>query len=102
MAKSGMNPKVFQYLMGHSDISVTFNTYTYFLFLKCFIAYKAVAFSKSLNEEIIIEAFLFFIVTLINEGGFSSLPLPLPSLFFPSIPSSPRKKRKRKNQRKRE
>ena len=27
MAKSGMNPKVLQYLMGHSDISVTLNTY---------------------------------------------------------------------------
>ena len=29
MAKSGMNPKALQYLMGHSDISVTLNTYTY-------------------------------------------------------------------------
>lgn len=29
MAKSGMNPKVLQYLMGHSDISVTMNTYTH-------------------------------------------------------------------------
>lgn len=29
MAKSGMNPKVLQYLMGHSDISVTLNTYTH-------------------------------------------------------------------------
>lgn len=28
-AKSGMNPKVLQYLMGHSDISVTLNTYTH-------------------------------------------------------------------------
>lgn len=28
-AKSGMNPKVLQYLMGHSDISVTMNTYTH-------------------------------------------------------------------------
>ena len=27
MAKSSMNPKVLQYLMGHSDISVTLNTY---------------------------------------------------------------------------
>ena len=27
--KSGMNPKVLQYLMGHSDISVTLNTYTH-------------------------------------------------------------------------
>lgn len=29
MAKCGMNPKVLQYLMGHSDISVTMNTYTH-------------------------------------------------------------------------
>lgn len=29
MAKSGMNPKVLQYLMGHSDISVTLNTYSH-------------------------------------------------------------------------
>ncbi len=29
MARSGMNPKVLQYLMGHSDISVTLNTYTH-------------------------------------------------------------------------
>lgn len=29
MAKSGMNPKTLQYLMGHSDISVTLNTYTH-------------------------------------------------------------------------
>ena len=28
-AKSGMNPKTLQYLMGHSDISVTMNTYTH-------------------------------------------------------------------------
>ena len=29
MEKSGMNPKALQYLMGHSDISVTLNTYTH-------------------------------------------------------------------------
>ena len=32
MAKSGMNPKVLQYLMGHSDISVTINVYTHISF----------------------------------------------------------------------
>lgn len=32
MAKSGINPKTLQYLMGHSDISVTFNTYTHLKF----------------------------------------------------------------------
>lgn len=29
MAKSGMNPKALQYLMGHSDIGVTLNVYTH-------------------------------------------------------------------------
>ena len=29
MAKLGMNPKTLQYLMGHSDISVTMNVYTH-------------------------------------------------------------------------
>lgn len=32
MAKSGMNPKTLQYLMGHSDIGVTLNTYTHLSF----------------------------------------------------------------------
>ncbi len=29
MARAGMNPKTLQYLMGHSDIGVTLNTYTH-------------------------------------------------------------------------
>ena len=33
MAKSGMNPKTLQYLMGHSDISVTMNVYTHIGFV---------------------------------------------------------------------
>ena len=32
MAKSGMNPKTLQYIMGHSDTSVTLNTYTHVKF----------------------------------------------------------------------
>ncbi|MBQ1271068.1 MAG: tyrosine-type recombinase/integrase, partial [Clostridia bacterium] len=32
MAKSGMNPKTLQYIMGHSDISVTLNIYTHVQF----------------------------------------------------------------------
>ena len=32
MTKSGMNPKTMQYLMGHSDISVTMNVYTHIEF----------------------------------------------------------------------
>ena len=29
MAKSGMNPKTLEHLMGHSDISTTLNVYTH-------------------------------------------------------------------------
>ena len=32
MAKSGMNPKTLQYLMGHSDISFAMNVYTHISF----------------------------------------------------------------------
>lgn len=32
MAKSGMNPKSLQYIMGHADISVTLNIYTHVKF----------------------------------------------------------------------
>ena len=32
MAKSGMNPKSLQYIMGHADISVTLNMYTHVKF----------------------------------------------------------------------
>ena len=32
MAAKRMNPKTLQYIMGHSDISVTMNTYTHFGF----------------------------------------------------------------------
>ena len=32
MAKSGTNPKTLQYIMGHSDISVTLDTYTHLKF----------------------------------------------------------------------
>ena len=32
MRKTGMNPKTLQYLMGHSDISVTMNVYTHISF----------------------------------------------------------------------
>ena len=28
-ARQGMNPKILQYIMGHSDISITLNTYTH-------------------------------------------------------------------------
>ena len=29
MTRAGMNPKTLQYLMGHSEIGVTMNTYTH-------------------------------------------------------------------------
>ena len=32
MAKSGMNPKTLQYIMGYADIGVTLNTYTHLSF----------------------------------------------------------------------
>ena len=32
MAKSGMNPKTLQYLMGHADIGTTMNVYTHVKF----------------------------------------------------------------------
>ena len=32
MAKAGMNPKTLQYIMGHSDIGITLNTYTHINF----------------------------------------------------------------------
>ena len=32
MANAGMNPKALQYIMGHSDIGVTLNTYTHLQF----------------------------------------------------------------------
>ena len=31
MAKAGISPKTLQYLMGHSEIGVTMNTYTHFV-----------------------------------------------------------------------
>ncbi|MCF0123126.1 MAG: tyrosine-type recombinase/integrase [Ruminiclostridium sp.] len=32
MARAGMNPKCLQYIMGHSEIAVTMNTYTHLTF----------------------------------------------------------------------
>ncbi|MCD8037334.1 MAG: site-specific integrase, partial [Clostridiales bacterium] len=32
MAEQGMNPKTLQYIMGHSNVSITMNTYTHFNF----------------------------------------------------------------------
>jgi len=43
MAKSGMNPKSLQYIMGHADISVTLNTYTHVKFKDAEVEMKRVA-----------------------------------------------------------
>lgn len=42
MAKSGMNPKTLQYIMGHSDIGVTLNTYTHLQFEDALVGMKKV------------------------------------------------------------
>ena len=42
MAKSGMNPKTLQYIMGHSDIGVTLNTNTHLQFEDALVEMKKV------------------------------------------------------------
>ena len=42
MAKFGMNPKTLQYIMGHSDIGVTLNTYTHLQFEDALVEMKKV------------------------------------------------------------
>ena len=42
MAKSGMNPKTLQYIMGHSDIGVNLNTYTHLQFEDALVEMKKV------------------------------------------------------------
>ncbi len=42
IAKSGMNPKTLQYIMGHSDIGVTLNTYTHLQFEDALVEMKKV------------------------------------------------------------
>lgn len=43
MARSGMSPKTLQYIMGHSDISVTLNTYTHLTFDDAKVEFDRVA-----------------------------------------------------------
>lgn len=47
MAKRGMNPKTLQYIMGHSDISVTLNTYTHIKYEDAVAEFKRLKISKS-------------------------------------------------------
>ena len=49
MAKSGMNPKTLQYLMGHSVIDVTLNTYTHVRYEDAVAEYKRL--SKSTQKK---------------------------------------------------
>ena len=78
MANSGMNPKTLQYIMGHSDISVTFNTYTHNITPKQYSGDIQVI-SANLRQD-----FKFGPVHLDNEVTYQhtshSAPLPLPTL----------------------
>ena len=51
MAKSGMNPKTLQYLMGHSDISVTLNIYTHVRYEDAVAECKRLRITKSKKER---------------------------------------------------
>ncbi len=52
MAKSGMNPKTLQYIMGHSDIGVTLNTYTHLSSDDAQEEYNRVMAEKSVGVQI--------------------------------------------------
>ena len=52
MAKSVMNPKTLQYLMGHSDISVTMNVYTHIGFDKVEKERRQIGEFKKAQDEI--------------------------------------------------
>lgn len=51
MAKSGMNPKILQYIMGHSDIGVTLNTYTHTNFDSAKEEIKRLRTDKKVNNK---------------------------------------------------
>ena len=64
MAKSGMNPKTLQYIMGHSDIGVTLNTYTHLQFEDALEEMKKVVAKRfenspvfSPNEEKVMQSY---------------------------------------------
>ncbi|MBO7453117.1 MAG: site-specific integrase [Paludibacteraceae bacterium] len=46
MAKSGINPKILQYLMGHSDISITLNTYTHVKYEDAVVEFRRLKITK--------------------------------------------------------
>lgn len=51
MAKAGMNPKTLQYIMGHSDIGITLNTYTHLGFDDAKEEMNRISESKATNKE---------------------------------------------------
>lgn len=51
MAKSGMNPKTLQYLMGHSSINVTLNTYTHVKYEDAVAECKRLRITKKNNQH---------------------------------------------------
>ena len=51
-AKSGMNPKTLQYLMGHSDIGVTLNVYTHLGFDDAAEEMERIQKAEEIREEI--------------------------------------------------
>ncbi|MDD6827476.1 MAG: site-specific integrase, partial [Oscillospiraceae bacterium] len=51
-AKSGMNPKTLQYLMGHSDIGVTLNVYTHLGFDDAAEEMERIQKTEEIREEI--------------------------------------------------
>lgn len=52
MATAGMNPKTLQYIMGHSDISVTLNTYTHLGFDDAAQEMNRIASKKDAETEV--------------------------------------------------
>lgn len=55
MARAGMNPKTLQYLMGHSDIGVTMNTYTHLGLDDAEMELKRLEVQKKTIEDIEVE-----------------------------------------------
>lgn len=53
MAKSGMNPKTLQYIMGHSDISVTLDTYTHIQYEDAKLEMNKIYSRKSKQKSVI-------------------------------------------------
>lgn len=52
MAKNGMNPKVLQYIMGHSDISITLNVYAHTDFENAMNEMKRIDKEKTSNTKV--------------------------------------------------